>query len=162
MDNLRAVLLRAQLPMLDDNCKRWNKLYKIAESELLKTPGLELPTRAPAETYVGSSIQFRASGLSADGIQALVAACAGRGVELKWFGNLDPQGFTSRYDSWRYLDTPPRLPATLNILATTLDMRIPLTFDADDMITITGIISDEYSTLSSKPKQASAQTPSQR
>lgn len=154
LDNLRAVLLRAQLPLLDDNCKRWNQLYKIAEQELKKTNGLALPERARAETYVGSSIQFRATGLSADGIQTLVSACAARGVELKWFGNLDPQGFTSRYDSWRYLDSPPRLQKTLDILATTLDMRIPLTFNADDMKTITSIISQEYSALANTAIQA--------
>jgi dTDP-4-amino-4,6-dideoxygalactose transaminase len=154
MDNLRAILLRAQLPLLDDNCQRWNQLYRVAEAELDAITGLELPVRAAAETYVGSSIQFRATGLSADGIQSLVAACASRGVELKWFGNLDPQGFTSRYDSWRYLDTPPVLPQTLDILATTLDMRIPLTFDTDDIKTISSIISQEYSALVNTVTQA--------
>lgn len=157
MDNLRAVLLRAQLPSLNDNCQRWNQLYQIAETELLKTPGLELPVRATAETYVGSSIQFRASGLTEEGIQSLVSACASRGVELKWFGNLDPQGFTSRYDSWRYLETPPTLSETLRILATTLDMRIPLTFNTGDIQTIVSIISDEYTTLVDPPKQTASQ-----
>ncbi len=156
MDNLRATLLRAQLPLLSDNCQRWNQLYEIAEAQLIDTPGLELPLRPAKETYVGSSIQFRASGLSAEDIQTMVTACAARGVELKWFGNLDPQGFTSRYDSWRYLDTPPRLQATLDILATTLDMRIPLTFDADDMKTITAIIIEEYSALTNNLKQAAS------
>ena len=155
MDNLRAVLLRAQLPLLSDNCKRWNELYQLAEAQLRQIDGLEVPLRAEAETYVGSSIQFRAAGLSASGIEQLLAACAARGVELKWFGNLDPQGFTSRYDSWRYLGEAPHLPATLNILATTLDMRIPLTFDAADMHTITSIIGDEYSALVRAPQRAS-------
>lgn len=155
MDNLRAVLLRAQLPLLNDNCKRWNELYQRAEAELRQIDGLEVPLRTAAETYVGSSIQFRATGLSAGGIEQLLAACAARGVELKWFGNLDPQGFTSRYDSWRYLGDAPHLPATLNILSITLDMRIPLTFDSADMRTITSIIGDEYSALVREPQRAS-------
>ena len=65
------------------------------------------------------------------------------GVELKWFGSKDPKGFTSRYDSWRYLGEAPVLENTLKILSNTLDMRIPLTFDVSDMEMITEIIASE-------------------
>ena len=34
MDNLRAAILRAQLPLLDENCRRWNELYIAAETAL--------------------------------------------------------------------------------------------------------------------------------
>ena len=67
---------------------------------------------------------------------------------MKWFGSRDPQGFTSRYDSWRYLGAAPELPQTLAILANTLDMRIPLTFHLQDMAAITGIIADELARAS--------------
>jgi len=69
-------------------------------------------------------------------------------VELKWFGNKDPQGFTSRYDSWRYLGDAPKLPSTLKILNRTFDMRLPLTFDESDMQTITSIIVEEVASSS--------------
>jgi hypothetical protein len=64
---------------------------------------------------------------------------------LKWFGGTEPQGFTSRYDSWRYIEDSQHLPQTLNILATTFDLRIPLTFSIEDMETIGSIIDDEAS-----------------
>ena len=48
------------------------------------------------------------------------------GVALKWFGAADPVGFTSRTDHWRYADEQ-SVPNARDILATTLDMRIPLT-----------------------------------
>ena len=54
--------------------------------------------------------------------------------------NLKP---TSRYDSWRYIKDIPVLPNTLKVLANTLDMRIPLTFNIDDCDIIADIISDE-------------------
>lgn len=144
MDNLRAAILRAQLPILDDNCKRWNNLYRAAEAGLRSSNSIELPERPAQEYFVGSSIQFRPSGLttSAD-IQSFITRCMQRGVELKWFGNHDPQGFTSRFDSWRYLGQPPDLPQTMEILSNTLDMRIPLTFDLDDIGIITDIIIEE-------------------
>ncbi len=68
---------------------------------------------------------------------------AARGVELKWFGGVDPHGCTSRYDSWRYLDNDQHLPQTLDILSTTFDLRIPLTFEIEDMQLIGEIIDDE-------------------
>ncbi len=143
MDNLRAAVLRAQLPLLEQNCRRWNVLYQAAEAALADIDPVVLPMRPEQEHYVASSIQFRTPALNEQQIQRLIAACAERGVELKWFGNPTPQGFTSRYDSWHYLDEPPKLPQTLEILSTTLDMRLPLTFNEDDMRLIAEIMGDE-------------------
>ena len=70
---------------------------------------------------------------------------AKRGVELKWFGDDEPKAFTSRYDSWRYIDDIPVLPTTLRVLEKTLDMRVPLTFSVDDCDVIAAIIEDEMS-----------------
>jgi hypothetical protein len=75
-----------------------------------------------------------------------VAACAARGVELKWFGAAEPVAFTSRYDSWRFAP-PQRLPRTDAILAGLVDMRLPLTFCEADCRLITGIIRDEVMSM---------------
>ena len=142
MDNLRAAILRSQLPELETNCQRWNDRYVAAEQALKEIPSVTLSQRPSQEVYVGSSIQFRVPELSADQIQPFIHRCAERGVELKWFGGAEPHGFTSRYDSWRYLGEAPELPNTLAILAHTFDVRIPLTFDVEDMVLIGEIIGD--------------------
>ena len=142
MDNLRAAILRAQLPGLDKNCARWNERYQALERRLAQNPQIQLAQRPEQETYVGSSLQFRVEALGDEQIDPFLAQCAARGVELKWFGGAEPRGFTSRYDSWRYIDNKVELPNTLRILATTFDLRIPLTFDLDDMALIGEIISD--------------------
>jgi dTDP-4-amino-4,6-dideoxygalactose transaminase len=142
MDNLRAAILRAQLPLLDDNCKRWNERYRVAENGLREIPGIELSHRPEEEYFVGSSIQFRPARLTAEQLALFIQRCAQRGVELKWFGSDQPQGFTSRYDSWKYMEEVPQLPQTLAILSNTLDLRIPLTFDLEDMQLICDIIAD--------------------
>jgi dTDP-4-amino-4,6-dideoxygalactose transaminase len=143
MDNLRATILLAQLPGLEKNCRRWNERYRALESRLTDCPRVRLPRRPPAEAFVGSSLQFRIEALEQERAPGFVAACAARGVELKWFGGAEPHGFTSRYDSWRYIQDQQTLPQTLAILATTFDLRIPLTFSVDDMGTIGDIIVDE-------------------
>lgn len=143
MDNLRAAILRPQLAALDDAIARWNIRYRILEEGLRVSPGLRLPERAQHEAFVGSSIQFLVTGLEPERIPELVDGCAARGVDLKWFGDAEPKAFTSRYDSWRYLEDIPELPQTLRQLSRTCDMRVPLTFDEEDCRLIAEIIVDE-------------------
>lgn len=140
MDNLRAAILRPQLANLDEQCARWNRLYDVLEEGLRNHPHIRLPERPDKEGYVASSIQFALPGFSPEQFQTLLRRCIERGVELKWFGNPVPNGYTSRYDSWHYLEVP-ELPRTLSVLSTMCDMRIPLTFDEADCRTIAEVIS---------------------
>jgi dTDP-4-amino-4,6-dideoxygalactose transaminase len=147
MDNLRATILRAQLPDLDQNCARWNERYRALAKRLANNAQVSLPQRPDKESFVGSSLQFRVPGLDHDQVAKFVAGCAARGVELKWFGGIEPHGYTSRYDSWRYTGNTQQLPQTLEILATTFDLRIPLTFSIEDMGIIGSIIDEEASEI---------------
>jgi len=140
MDNLRAAILRPQLKALDAQCERWNKRYRILEQGLTQIDKITCPRRDPRENYVGSSIQFSLLGQDEVTIRAFLAECLNWGVELKWFGNKEPVGFTSSYDSWRYLNNLPHLANTKRILAVMCDMRIPLTFTAEDCQHILEII----------------------
>ena len=142
MDNLRAALLRAQLQDLDDRCRRWNERYRLLEQLFNEIDYLCCPSRPTAEGYVGSSIQFRIDGQGPEAIQEFVNEAKRRGIVLAWFGATEPIGFTSAYDSWRYLDHIPVLPRTKEVLATTCDMRVPLTFSLEDCAEIAGIIKD--------------------
>lgn len=142
MDNLRAAILRPQLQDLPDQCRRWNARYAEVEAGLRDTPGLQLIPRPAAETFVGSSIQFLLPDWPADQLRDLLARCAARGVELKWFGADQPIGFTSRYDHWRYA-APAPLPQTDRVLAGLIDMRLPLTFSLEDCALIAQIIRAE-------------------
>ncbi len=144
MDNLRAAILRPQLTRLAQSAARWNALYDVMAKGLAGVNGLHLPHRPTKEGYVASSFQFLLPGWSAARIEALVARCAARGVELKWFGADQPAGFTSRYDSWRYAEVP-SLPQTDRILAGLMDMRLPLTFTTGDVALIARIIRSEIS-----------------
>ena len=141
MDNLRAAILRPQLAELDRLVDAWNERYRAIEEVLEIVPGVRLPRRPAQEHHVGSSIQFQVPGLDEARIRELVAACLARGVELKWFGDAEPVAYTSRYDSWRYLARQ-SLPATDRILASLLDMRIPLTFSVEDCRLIGRVVAE--------------------
>ncbi|WP_374642193.1 DegT/DnrJ/EryC1/StrS family aminotransferase [Tabrizicola sp.] len=142
MDNLRAAILRPQIGMLDDRRARWRVLYQGMERGLRGVAGLKLIPRPQWEDYVGSSFQFLLPGWEPARVAAFVAAAAARGVELKWFGAADPQGFTSRYAHWLYA-APEVLPQTDRVLAGLIDMRLPLTFLPDDVELIARILAEE-------------------
>lgn len=142
MDNLRAAILRPQIADLPQQCARWNERYFRLEDGLRGTPGLQVIDRPEAESIVGSSIQFLLLDWAADAVRDVVSRCHARGVELKWFGDREPVGFTSRYDSWRYA-APEKLPASDRILAGIVDMRVPLTFSLEDCDLIARIIRAE-------------------
>ncbi|GLO78726.1 DegT/DnrJ/EryC1/StrS family aminotransferase [Sulfitobacter pontiacus] len=146
MDNLRAAILRPQLKRLEAQIDGWNARYHLVQDGLRDTPGLTLINRPAVERFVGSSFQFLLSGWAPEAITTVLTRCAARGVELKWFGGAEPVGFTSRYDSWRYAE-PSALPASDVVLASIIDMRVPLTFSLDDCALIARIIRAEVSAV---------------
>lgn len=146
MDHLRAAILRPQLRRLQEQCANWNARYQTVEAGLRGTPGLTLVNRPEAESYVGSSIQFLLLDWPDETIVALLARCAARGVELKWFGAAEPIGFTSRYDSWHYAPSVP-MPKSDRVLKSIVDMRLPLTFSLQDCALIARIIKAEVSAV---------------
>ncbi len=151
MDNLRATLLLDQLQYLDEHCQQWNRRYKKIEQKLANCQLIHLPQRPDSEYFVGSSIQFCIPSWSADQIEKVLSLCMERGVELKWFGRDKPSGFTSSYHNWKYFLHPSKpLPNTDRLLSTLLDMRIPLTFDNDDMQQLGDIIVDCVETVNNQ------------
>ncbi|WP_395540451.1 DegT/DnrJ/EryC1/StrS family aminotransferase [Neotabrizicola sp. sgz301269] len=142
MDNLRAAVLRPQIGMLAERRDRWATLYRGMEAGLAATPGLRLIPRPEEERYMGSSFQFLLPGWEAARVNALVARCAARGVEMKWFGAPEPVAFTSRYEHWAYAKPQP-CPQTDRVLAGLIDMRLPLTFSPEDVALIARIIRAE-------------------
>jgi dTDP-4-amino-4,6-dideoxygalactose transaminase len=158
MDNLRAAILRPQLPLLADRVARWEARYRRLEAGLAGTAGLVLTTRPEAETFVGSSFQFRLPDWSPARVGAFLSRTLARGVELKWFGAADPVAFTSRYQHWAYAD-PQHLPKTDAILAGLIDMRVPLTFSLEDCDQIARIIRAEALAVGQGPEPEAVELP---
>ena len=139
MDNLRASILRPQLKNLENSINRWNERYQTVELMLKKIRGIEVPQRLIEERYVGSSIQFRIPGITKTEADLFINKNKKLGVELKWFGNDDPNGFTSNHKSWKYVSQQ-QLNKSDNILSSLFDLRLPLTFSIDDCIHLSKII----------------------
>ena len=158
MDNLRAAILRPQLPLLESRVARWQGLYRVIETGLAGVTGLVLPHRPEAEYFAPSSVQFRLPDWSPARIGAFLSRCLARGVELKWFGADRPVAFTSRYDHWAYAGAQ-SCPKTDAVLAGLIDMRLPLTFSLDDAALIARIIRAEALAVGQGPEPEAAVLP---
>jgi len=147
MDNLRAAILRPQVDAIDSNGKRWNERYDAFAGALQSDASqVEFPTRHAKAYEIPSSIQFTVSAFSDTQNEQFLAQCANRGVDLKWFGAADPKAYTSRYDSWKYLEET-SLPRTDNLLSRLYDCRLPLTFSVEDCDQIGSIIANVINTI---------------
>lgn len=142
MDNLRAAILRPQLKDLDKSIAAWNQSYDDVAGQLEKRTAAVLPKRLKEEKFVGSSIQFSIPNIDSASAKCLLKNIAVRGVEVKWFGDVKPIGFTSSYHNWRYLKLK-ALPKTDSVLSGLFDMRLPLTFSSNDRAVIVDILVDE-------------------
>ena len=132
MDNLRAAILRPQLKRLDANGQHWNERYNALASKLNQAGNaIVMPKRHPLAYEVPSSIQFSIPRYSDEQNQQFLQQCSERGIDLKWFGADQPKAYTSRYDSWQYLEHAP-LPQTDTVLRRLYDCRLPLTFSVED------------------------------
>lgn len=126
MTALDAALLRPQLKLLEERARTWNRIYGELAERLRRIPHVHIPERAAKEHYVASSLQFSLTGLDAPVISHFIDLCEGANVPVKWFGRLEPRGFTSSYADWGYAKGRQDLPQTREVLHGLCDMRIPL------------------------------------
>ena len=150
MSAMTATLLLHQLPNLEQNIQRWNRLYDSLYNQLERIGHLELISRDSREQFVGSSLQFFISAkLNPTEMARFLQKCAKRGVYIKWYGRTDPEGFTSRPEHWKYIRNA-QVNQTLEITRTLCDIRIPLTLEESDSKIIASVIESELSEIQRK------------
>ena len=142
MSNLQAALIRPQLKLLPERVRQWNERYRVLAAGLKRIAHIRVPARDSREDFVGSSIQFSLDGLSPSEAKAFVSECNNCGVAVMWFGRREPQGYTSNYRTWRYVERLPDLRQTDSVLDVMCDMRIPLTFTMEDCNVLVRIIAN--------------------
>lgn len=135
MSALTAALARPQLSLLARRAETWNARYHQLADGLRTIEGVHVVDRDEREQFVASSVQFN---VEHPDIADFLQRAGSAGVSLKWFGADQPTGFTSRFDHWRYASEQPA-PRAADVLATTIDMRIPLAMtsaQADQIVRI--------------------------
>ena len=140
MTSLAASLVRAQVPLLGERRDRWNALYRALATRLNAIPGVRVPARAEKENYVASSLQFSLTDVDNPIIERFIDLCDDAGANIKWFGRLEPRGFTSTYADWGYAQGSQDLPQARDVMQGLCDMRIPLALNEGQCDVIAEIV----------------------
>jgi dTDP-4-amino-4,6-dideoxygalactose transaminase len=142
MSNLVAAILRPQLPELASRIAHWDKVYDWIGDGISNTPNLRLPKRLDKAKPTPTSIQFVVEDLSYDQIESFLAHCADQGLHIKWFGAVEPVGFTSRPSHWHYVEGGQEMQKTDAILRRVCDIRTPPSLQNEDCLLIGEILVD--------------------
>lgn len=141
MSALAAAVALPQLGELSTRATVWNERYARLVERLRHDERVVLPHRDEREGFVASSIQFSLPTLGPQEIADWIDRVSDQGVAVKWFGRDEPLGFTSRSDHWRYAPEQ-HIAGTNSVLATTCDMRIPLSITLDQCDAIADVLID--------------------
>lgn len=145
MSNLTAAVLRPQIHNIDSKVADYRRNYQQLETMLSGIEGVEIPEPVQQVTRVGDSFQFNLLGLSAGKIQQFVKNVAEQGVKVAIFGLGDNARF---YRNWRYsFDETPDLSQTEEILSAACDIRLPFTFDSNDIEMIGTILKENIAAI---------------
>ena len=138
MTNLTAVLIAAQVAVLEDRILHCARNHAILTGILAESPHVWIPPRHPKERPVLDTIQFTLVGLSEAERREFARVLQMEGIGLSIFG-LDPDNARAFWN-WKYLGEMPRLPGTEAMLKATCDLRLPATLSADEVAAIGDVI----------------------
>ncbi|MCB2261365.1 MAG: DegT/DnrJ/EryC1/StrS family aminotransferase [Candidatus Thiosymbion ectosymbiont of Robbea hypermnestra] len=140
MSNLTAAVLRPQIPLIDEKIARYNKNYNQLANLLANLDCIEIPQSLCQVVRVANSFQFNLVGMSILQIKDFISNVTERGIKIQIFGH----GDNARYfQNWQYsFKKMPELRQTDDIISSACDIRLPLSFDTDDINLIGYIIRD--------------------
>ena len=140
MSNLTAAVLRPQLTLIDKKTAGYNDSWNRLARHLSHLDCIEIPPPLSKAIRAGDSLQFNLIGLSSAQTEEFIRETSERGVKIQIFG----RGDNARYfRNWRYsFEEIPELSQTEEVISSACDIRLPLSFNADDINMIGWIIKD--------------------
>lgn len=125
MQNLSAVILRPQVPLIDERAESGRINHDFTARILNGSARLEVPAHLPNETRAPDSIQFNLIGMETDDeALAFQAEAKRRGVSVQIFGLSKDNA--RAFWNWRFLDEQPLLQRTRAMLMRACDVRLPV------------------------------------
>lgn len=122
MDNVRAAMVRPQLPLLETKAETYRKNYAYLAGKLSVSERVELPEADKRELRVPDSLQFRLNGLTDSQLASFMKQAKEAGLPLSAFGA--DRDNARAFWNWNYVPNPPELPETRESIRTTCDMRL--------------------------------------
>ena len=132
MQNLSAVVIRAQLPELDRRVKDGLANHDYVAALLNQSAYLAVPPALPQESRAPDSLQFNLVGDWTDEqARKFQAEAKARGCTVQVFGLSD--GNARAFWNWQFLGETPDLPKTRAMLMRACDLRLPARLTRDEL-----------------------------
>ena len=123
LGNLSAAVIRPQIAEVARRVRDGRRNHDHVAAKLSLSPWIEVPQKLAPEERAPDSIQFNLTGMSAEDIDAFVAAAAMRGIKVQVFGQ--SRDNARAFWNWQFLGETPDLPRTRAMLMTACDVRLP-------------------------------------
>ena len=141
LNNLSAVLIRAQIPEIPRRVRDGRAGHDRVAERLNASPWLEVPPPLPPEARAPDSIQFNLIGMSDDEVDTFAALAAANGVKVQVFGR-SPDNARAFWN-WGFLPGgTPELPMTRAMLTRACDVRLPARLTAPELDFIAAALTD--------------------
>lgn len=138
MSNLTAAVLRPQLEHLENKISQGIQRYDRLVEILSSVRNIYIPAPLSKVKRAPDSLQFNILGLTSSQVDQFVQQTSERGVAIQIFGRADNSRY---YKNWQYSFTEiPSLQKTESIICSACDLRLPSSFDFDDLNLIGYII----------------------
>jgi dTDP-4-amino-4,6-dideoxygalactose transaminase len=140
MSNLTAAVLRPQIVHLENKISQGTKRYDRLVEILSSVKNIYIPSPLDKVKRAPDSLQFNLVGLTSEQVDRFVEQTSERGLAIQIFGRGDNSRY---YKNWQYSFTEtPSLEKTESIISSACDLRLPSSFDFEDLNLISSIIKD--------------------
>jgi len=140
MSNLTAAVLRPQIKHLEQKISQGIERYDHLVEILSSVRNIYIPSHEDKVKRAPDSLQFNLLGLTSKQVDKFVEQTHERGLAIHIFGKGDNSRY---YKNWQYSFTEtPSLEKTDAIISSACDLRLPSSFDFDDLNLIGYIIKD--------------------
>lgn len=145
LNNLSAVLVRAQLAELPRRVADGLRNHDYVAAKLNAAPQIDVPAPLPPETRAPDSIQFNLVGLDDAAIRAFAEASAKAGVKVQVFGQSTDNA--RAFWNWQFIKDLPDLPRTRAMLMTACDVRLPVQLQPSELDAIVNVLLGALATV---------------
>jgi dTDP-4-amino-4,6-dideoxygalactose transaminase len=138
LNNLSALIVRSQLPLIDRRAKLGLKKINLLKSLINNNEYISVPNEDPRVTYAPDSLQFNLLNFSNREAFDLIKKIRDKGVSFHILGLEEDNA--RAFWNWKFLNYSFKLSKTRRIIMRTCDLRVPLHFSDDKIKKIANII----------------------
>jgi len=144
MSNLAAAVVRPQIKTIEERVEKYNRRYYMIEERLNRHPNIEVPPQCSKVRICGDSIQFNMQNVTDEQVHQFLAECKSRGLPCELFGHASN---ARNFVNWKFSPAEDALPKTASMISRAVDIRLPLTWEDSDFVTLCQVVEESLTCI---------------